>query len=215
MRVVILGASRFGAALARHLIEAEHEAILIDKDQERLDALSEQLDCGFIRGDGTSPSILREAFQDEHDVFVAITNASDVNILASLVARSVGFGRVIPQITSADLMDVCQEMALEDVINPHATVAESIVAGILDTSEIDQETLLHNELAMKRVHVPDRLAGKVLRDVALPEGTRPVALTRDEREAFLEPDTQLNKGDLLLFATECDAIDALTDTFAE
>lgn len=80
MRIIILGASRFGRAIAEQLIDAEHEVIVIDKSRDRLERLADQLDCGMLEGDGTMPTTLREVFRDENDVFVAVTNASEDNI---------------------------------------------------------------------------------------------------------------------------------------
>ncbi|WP_425093492.1 potassium channel family protein [Tropicimonas sp. S265A] len=204
MRVTILGASRFGAAIAERLIEDGHEVVLIDKDRERLDKLSARLDCGMIEGDGTMPTTLRDAFRDEEDVFIAVTNASDDNILASLVARSVGFSRVIPQITAAELMDVCHELELDDVINPHATVAESICAGLEDQTVINQDVALHNQLALQRVSVPQSMDNQRIGDLDLPGEAKPVALVRDENESFADSDTILQAGDCLIFAVKRD-----------
>ncbi|MEJ6389448.1 potassium channel family protein [Gymnodinialimonas ulvae] len=213
MRVTILGASRFGAAIAEQLIDANHEVVLVDKDRARLDKLSERLDCGMIEGDGTMPTVLREAFRDGDDVFIAVTNASDDNILASIVARSVGYGRVIPQITSMELMDVCHELELNDVINPHATVADSICSGLEDRTAVDQDATLHHELAFKRILVSEAMAGQVFGDLDVPEYARPIALVRDEREAWPKADTSLQADDYILFAVERDRIDDLTQHF--
>lgn len=213
MRTIILGASRFGSALAEELIEANHEVVLIDRDRDRLDALSDRMDCGMVEGDGTLPSVLRDAFRNEDDVFVAVTNASDDNILACLVARSVGFGRVIPQITSSEFMDVCEELELADAINPHATVAESIRHSIEDKTEVDAEGVLHDELALKRVMVPDQMAGSSLSDITLPDGCRAIALIRDESESFVEAETKLRANDCLLFAVDRSCSDDLAKAF--
>lgn len=213
MRVTILGASRFGAAIAEQLIDEDHEVVIIDQDHARLERLSERLDCGMIEGDGTLPSTLRDAYRDKKDVFIAVTNASDDNILASLVARSVGFGRVIPQITSSELMDVCHELDLDDVINPHATVAESICAGLEDRAAVDQEAVLHNELAIKRVTVPEALDGKTLGSLDLDEMARAVALIRDEEERWPNPDTTLKAGDCLVFSAKREELEALSRAF--
>ncbi|SIO47570.1 trk system potassium uptake protein TrkA [Rhodovulum sp. ES.010] len=214
MRVVILGASRFGETIAEYLIGADHEVVLIDKDRTRLEKLAERLDCGMIEGDGTMPTVLREAFRDENDVFIAVTNASDDNILASVVARSVGFGRVIPQITASELIDVCHELDLNDLINPHATVAENICAGLVDQTAIDEETALRNQLALKRVYVPERMAGARFGDIETPEEARVVALIRDEDEMFATEESELREGDYLLFVVDRDMLDALSDAFA-
>lgn len=215
MRIVILGASRFGTAIAEALIEAEHEVVVIDRSRERLEALAERLDCGMLRGDGTMPSTLREAWRDDNDVFVAVTNASEDNILACLVARSVGFGRVIPQIVASELMKVCEELELNDAMNPHATVAQDVAEALEDRAELDHETTLTNQLALKRVHVPERMEGTALGELDLPEGVRAVAVIREAEEELAEDDIELKAGDHILMVTPRETIDELGGQFQD
>ncbi|MCI5110458.1 MAG: TrkA family potassium uptake protein [Marivita sp.] len=213
MRVVILGASRFGAAIAEKLIEENHEVVLIDKDRDRLEKLSERLDCGMIEGDGTMPSVLEDTYRDEKDAFVAVTNASEDNILAALVARSIGFGRVIPQIVSSQLVNVCRQLELHDVINPHATVAESIADALEDKTALDQEAVLQNELSLKRIMVPERLEGTPFGEIDLPDGVRGIAVIRGESESLLSNDHELSSQDCLLFAVERSRLEVLNALF--
>jgi trk system potassium uptake protein TrkA len=215
MRIAILGASRFGSAIAETLIEAEHEVVVIDESRDKLEELAQRLDCGMLHGDGTMPTTLREVYRDENDVFVAVTNASEDNILACLVARSVGFGRVIPQIVSSELMNVCEELDLQDAINPHATVAQDVADALEDRTELDHDTALTNQLALKRVHVPARLAGTALGDLDLPDGARSVAVIRGEDEHLPAADFEVEKGDHVLVVTLRDSIDALSETFRD
>jgi trk system potassium uptake protein TrkA len=215
MRIIILGASRFGTAIAETLIEAGHEVVVIDKDRERLEALAERMDCGMLRGDGTMPSTLREVWRDEKDVFIAVTNASEDNILACLVARSVGFGRVIPQIVASELMRVCEELELTDAINPHATVAQDVADALQDRAELDHETALSNQLALKRVHVPQRLDGLRMDELELPGDARPVALIRDEDEHLPDGDTVLKAGDHVMVVIRREAIGDIGKMFQE
>lgn len=215
MRIAILGASRFGTAIAETLIEDEHEVVVIDRSRERLEELAERLDCGMLKGDGTMPSTLREVWRDENDVFVAVTNASEDNILACLVARSVGFGRVIPQIVASELMKVCEELDLQDAINPHATVARNVAEALEERTELDHESALNNQLALKRVEVPQRLDGTALGDLDLPDGIRPVAHIRGEEESLPDADTELQEGDHVLMVAAREAIDELGKTFGE
>lgn len=213
MRIVILGGSRFGVAIAEKMMEGQHEVVIIDKNRERLEHLAETLDCGFMEGDGTMPGVLREVYRDEDDVFVAVANASEDNILACVVARSVGFGRVIPQILSSELLEVCHELDLGDVINPHATVAESIAEALEDRAAIDHETALTKQLALKRVHIPAHYAGKTFGDLDLPREVKGIALIRDEEEAILRQDTELNEDDHLLLVLARDQLDTVSECF--
>jgi trk system potassium uptake protein len=213
MRIVILGASRFGEAMAGTLIEHEHEVVVIDQSREKLEDLAERLDCGMLHGDGTLPTTLREVYRGENDVFVAVTNASEDNILACLVARSIGFGRVIPQIVSSELMNVCEELELHDAINPHATVAQELADALEDRTELAHESALTNQLALKRVEVPDRLSGKTLGELDLPGKARTMAVIRDGDEDLAADDFTIEAGDDLLIVTERDGVDKLVAFF--
>ncbi|WP_424966786.1 MULTISPECIES: potassium channel family protein [unclassified Dinoroseobacter] len=212
MRIVIVGGSKFGVATAERLIELNHEVVLIDRDRERLERLAERLDCGMIEGDGTLPTTLREAFSSEKDNLIALTNASDDNILASLVARSIGYGRVVPQIVSPELLDVCHELQLDDVITPHATVAESICHGLEERAEIVEETSLQAELRLRRMTLPDRTEDTILADLPLPEDVRAVARIREGHEKLASAETALTAGDCLLLAGPPVTLDTLADS---
>lgn len=213
MHVSILGASRFGVATARHLIEEGHAVVLIDHDKARLDDLADGLDCAMVYGDGTLPSTLRDAFGDGSDALVTLTNEDEVNILAAVVGRAVGYPRVIPRIERTELSSVVDELDLDDVITPHETLARSIVSGLAEHSEVDTELTLHRELRVVSHWVPAAFDGKTLAEIDLPRNVRAVAHSGNEREAFAEADSRLAEGDRLLFVAGKDAIEALNRRF--
>lgn len=213
MRIVIVGGSKFGVATAEQMIDHGHEVVLIDKDRAKLERLSEQLDCGLIEGDGSSPSVLREAHSSDQDLLIALTNASDDNILTALVARSVGFGRVIPQIISPELLEVCAELGLDDTITPHATVARSLCRALEEDTEVTEELNLSGALRLKRLEVPEGLDGKALTDLDLPDDARPVALIDGEDETLPEPDSTLHYGNHVLFVLPKDGVKTLEHCF--
>lgn len=206
MRVVIVGGSKFGVATAEQLIDSGHEVVLIDRNRQRLDALSERLDCGMIEGDGTLPSVLRDAHRDDEDVLVALTNASEDNIMASLVARSVGYGRVIPQIVAAELFEVCRELDLKDVIAPHQTVADSIRHALEDKSEVEDRLTLSNELRLRRLTIGED-APDTIGALDLGDDIRAVARIRGDSETLAISETGLRKGDVLLCAGSVKALE--------
>lgn len=213
MRIVIIGGSKFGTATAERLIEQGHEVVIIDRDRARLERLAETLDCGMVEGDGTSPSVLREARASEDDVLIALTNASDDNILAALVGRSVGFARVIPQIISPELMEVCTELELTDTITPHATVARSLCRALEDHAEVSETLNLSNELRLKRIVMPEGWETTDLASLELPKNCRPIARIREEVETLATPESDLRAGDQLLVALATDSIEALENLF--
>ncbi|MEL6644885.1 MAG: TrkA family potassium uptake protein [Pseudomonadota bacterium] len=215
MHVSILGASSFGVATARHLVEEGHDVVLIDANRDKLDGLSDGLDCAMVIGDGTLPSTLRDAFGDGSDALVALTNNDDVNILAAVVARSVGYTRVIPQIVRSEMMSVVKELSLDDVITPHESLARSIVSGLTQHSEVETDLALRRELRIVNHVVPDALVGHALGDLDLPDSARAIAVAGADADVFAASDTRLSAGDHVLFVVHCDAADALTKVFEE
>jgi trk system potassium uptake protein TrkA len=214
MRIVVVGASKFGVATVETLIDEGHEVVLVDRDRAHLDRLAERFDCGMIEGDGTSPTVLRDAVDSENDVLITLTNASDDNILAALVGRSVGFGRVIPQIIEADLLELCAELGLDDTIMPHVTVARSLRKALEDETEVAEELTLSNELRLKRVEVGEGSDGKKPSAIDLPQGARIVAIVDGEHERLPDEDTALAAGNQVLCVVEKDDREKLAAAFA-
>lgn len=198
MRLVIVGASRFGIAAARQAQEAGHSVVIVDHDREALEALEDGLDCGRLHGDGALPGVLRDAYGDGADALLLLTNSDDVNILAALVGRSVGFERVIVQIIRPELAHVCAELGLDDRITPFTTVASSIM-DMLDVEDDAQPEIVGAERII--LDVAARLAGERLGDVSLPRGARIAAALRRSSDDWLGDDDTLEEGDrLILYA---------------
>lgn len=213
MRIVIVGASRFGVATAEQLGEAGHEVVLVDTDGERLERLAETLDCGMLEGDGSLPSVQRDAYGDGADALLLLTNVDDVNILAALVGRSVGFPRVVPQIVRRQLLAVCEELGLENLITPHATVARAIVRSLEEgrSSALDLST--HSSFDVLGYRVGADQDGCTVAELHLPEGARAIAVTRAGETILLTETTRLARGDTLIAAVAGEAQEEMDARF--
>jgi trk system potassium uptake protein len=211
MRIIIVGASRFGIATARELIGDGQEVVIVDQDSERLEKLADQLDCGFLQGDGTLPTVLRDAFGDHADALVLLTNEDDVNILAAVVGRSIGFDRVIPQIVRNELLTVCDELGLEDVITPHSTVARSIVEALKDNSDTSVDLRLHKGIRVVGYSISADHDGKKVGELALPKDSRVIALAHGEEETLVDDSTELCQGDHLIVAVATGSLKELEE----
>ena len=213
MRIVVTGASRLGVAIVSRLLESDHDVVLVDISRARLDEIAERIDCGFIEGDGTLPQTLRDAFGDGAEVLMMMTNQDDVNILGSVVGRSIGFERVILQIVRSELLDVCEELGFDEVVTPHITVARSIVSSIEGDYDIEPDNGATEDLHFATYPVPEGLQGETFGGLQLPDGARAVAVLRPEDEKSVDPDLTLEKGFELVIATLPGADDQLKEMF--
>lgn len=99
MKIVIVGCGRVGSTLAENLDGAGHEVIIFDVRTSAFDRLPETFKGSAVRGDGTDEEVLRRAGADGADIFLALTEGDNRNIMAAQVAEeSLGVPKVIAKI---------------------------------------------------------------------------------------------------------------------
>ena len=122
MRFVFIGSGTLAVLTSRMLVERQHEVVIIERDPAMVEQLRAEVDVGFIQGDGTRPAILREADPAGTDLLFCLTHDDQANIIASLVARSLGFHRVVTKIEDPELEHICAELGLAGSLVPMHTV---------------------------------------------------------------------------------------------
>ena len=127
MRLVFLGASPLTQMTAKELIDAEHEVVIIERDLERIDDCKEHLDCAFLNGDGSKPDILKEADPGNTDILFCVTGHDQTNIIASLIAKSLGVKRVVTLVEDSDFLPICEELKLEHTLIPIRTISRQLI----------------------------------------------------------------------------------------
>lgn len=90
MKIVIIGAGAVGFGLSQTISRREHDVVLVEKNPELLASLQEQLDCRFVVGSGVSPNVLRDVGMRDCDLFAAVTNRDEINIIACQTAHALG-----------------------------------------------------------------------------------------------------------------------------
>jgi len=88
MRVVVIGAGEVGYNIADILSKEGNDIIVIDKNEERLKSISENLDVQTIVGSGSSPQVLKKAKLSQAEIMVAVTDSDETNIVACLLASA-------------------------------------------------------------------------------------------------------------------------------
>ena len=146
MRIVMIGASGMAVEVARLLVQDGHEVVVIEANQDRIDEVSEIVQCGFLHGDGSRPAILREASAEHTDVLICLSDADQDNIIAALVGRALEFQRVIVRISDADYQSICSEVGLDDVFLPDAEIARSLVTLIETKQNVGRTAMLGDGL---------------------------------------------------------------------
>jgi trk system potassium uptake protein TrkA len=201
MRVVIIGASEVAAQTAGLLVDRGDDVVLIEQDRERIETLSESLDCGFLHGDGSNPAILREAGPEETDALLCVTDHDQVNIIASLVGRSLGFERVITSILDPAFERICQELGLEETIIPGRTIARHLADMCHGAVALELSSMIKGEARLFTFFARSEDAGSV-EDLDLPEKASAICFYRDEQFHLIRDQTRLREGDEVVVLTD-------------
>lgn len=212
MRIVIVGADDLGVATARRLIDRGHDAIMIESDKERIDALSDELDCGFLKGDGSKPAILREARPEKTDVLISVGPDDQYNILASLVGRSLGFGRIITKITDPEFQHICAELGLEETIVPNATIARTLADMAEGRQVFDASALVRGDLHFFSFVADEATAGAIA-ELSLPRQCKVIVLYRDGDYVLPDDDSLIEAGDQVVVLAGSHALDTLRERY--
>jgi trk system potassium uptake protein TrkA len=198
---------------ARSLLKRRHEVVIVERDKQVIESLMEELDCGYLYGDGSKPAILREADPDATDVLYCLTNHDQANIIASLVGRSLGFHRVVTKIEDPEFEHICMELGLEDTIIPARTIGRHLADMFEGRDPLELTTMIRYEARVFSFVVRSEDAGTVA-GMALPKHTRIVCFYRDGNLDIPEEDTRLETGDEVVVITHRDRLQELEKRFA-
>jgi len=214
MRAVFIGASSLSAVTAKFLHQRGHEVVIIERDEDRIRALREDIDCGFLHGDGSKPAILREADPPQTDVLFALTDNDQANIIASLVGRSLGFKRVVTKIQDSEFEHICIELGLEDTIVPSRTIGRYL-ADMFEGHDPLQLSAFIKDEARVFSFVAKEVDEGAVSDLDLPKGSRVLCLYRADRFLMPERDTKLKAGDEVILLAHRDSLEALEKRWAQ
>jgi len=189
MRAVFLGASSLAIMTANELLKKTHEVIIIEKDKALIDALSNELDCGFVYGDGSKPAILRETDPKDVDYLFCLTGNDQANIITSLVGRSLGFKRVITKIENPEFEHICLELGLQDTIIPDQTTGRYL-ADITEGQDLLALSALIKDEARIFSFVVQTKTEAIMNSLQLPDECQIICIYRNEK--FKIPNTDFN-----------------------
>ena len=210
MRIVFVGAGDLTVMTARLLVKEGHDVVVVEREMAVIDALRDELDAGFLHGDGTKPNILREAAPEESDFLFCLTRHAQENIIASLVGRELGFPRVVTSIDDPEFEGVCRSLGLDRVIVPSRTIGRYLADMIRGVDVLELSTLLRGDARFfSFVATAEDAVG--LNELELPEETAVACLYRGSAFKVAAPDLKLREGDEVVLVTHARNLPSLRD----
>jgi trk system potassium uptake protein TrkA len=204
-RVMIVGGGNIGRRLAASL-EDDYEVKLIDRNKKNTEQLSRVLKSTLVlTGNGTDEELLLAENIEDMDVFCALTNDDEDNIMSSLLAKRLGARKVIALINRATYVDLLQGGEIDIALSP----AQATIGPLLTHIRRGDMAVVHSlrrgaaEALEAVVHgdaKASRLVGRRIEQVELPEGVTIGAILRGDQVIIAHHDTAIQAEDhLVLF----------------
>ena len=202
-RVFIVGGKQIGISLAQELERQGVQVKLIEKDGERCELIAGLVKKTIVvKGDGTDQATLEEENIEGVDAFLAMTQHDEDNIIASLLARRLGVGKVVALINRLSYLSMVQRLGVNTSVSLRLSTVDAVLqfvrkGGVLSVTTFREEEAEAIELIASE---GSRYVGKRLRDIALPRGAIVGAIARTNGEVIVpRGDATIEPGDRVIF----------------
>lgn len=130
MNIIIVGCGKVGYTLVEALSNENHNIVVIDTRQEKLDLVTDTLDVMGILGNGVSHTVLMQAGIETADLLIAVTGSDEENLLCCVIAKKRGHCQTIARIRNpiynVEMEFLKKEFGINMIINPELTAANEI-----------------------------------------------------------------------------------------
>lgn len=207
-RIMIVGGGNVGAGLA-HKLEKDYSVKLIEKNEERAIALAELLqDTIVFHGDASDQELLAQEHVEQIDVFIAITNDDEANIMSAMLAKRMGAKKAMVLIQRRAYVDLVQGSVIDVAISPQQATISALLghvrkADIVSVSSLRRgvaeaiEAIAHGDEGTSKV------VGRMIEDIKLPPGTLIGAIVRGDDVIIANDNMKIEQGDhVIMFLTD-------------
>ncbi|MBT6074782.1 MAG: Trk system potassium transporter TrkA [Gammaproteobacteria bacterium] len=184
--VVIAGGGKIGLKLAARL-ERNNHVKLIEKSIARAKELAEQLDTTIVlKGDAADDVLLTEENINNTDVFVAVTNSEEANLLSSMVAKKLGTKKVFALINKTSYSGLAEAETIDVSFSAEEITISSLLSHVRKGDVVKVHTLKRgNAEALEAIahdHENSKVVGKPIEEIILPSGSYITAVVSSQGE---------------------------------
>ncbi len=218
-RVILAGGGNIGMRLAS-AIEGQYQVKIIERDEQRAKLLSEGLERAIVLlGDAADEELLVEENIESTDVFCALTNDEEANILSAMLAKRLGARKVMSLINRASYVNLVQSDVIDVAISPQQATIGSLLTHIRRGDVVMVHSLRRGAAeAIEAVAHGDRdnssVVGRAIEDIKLPRGTAIGAIVRGEEVIIAHHDSVIETDDhVILFLSDKSCIQEVERLF--
>lgn len=201
MFVIVVGGGKVGYYLAKELVQAGHEVVLLEKDPARAVQIADEIGSIVIAHDGCEGKYLGEAGANRADIVAAVTGDDEDNLVICQMAKHhFDVPRTIARVNNPKNESIFQHLGVDEIISPTRMILGSIEQDIPVHELLHLGTLGGSDLEL--IEAPllagSPAIGRTPNDLSIPDGCSLFALVRAGRAMPLRPDTVLAEGDKVI-----------------
>ncbi|MDE1487550.1 Trk system potassium transporter TrkA [Xenorhabdus bovienii] len=199
-RLMIVGGGNVGAGLALRL-EKDYSVKLIEHNQERATELAELLHNTIVfYGDASDQELLSEEHIEQVDVFIALTNDDEANIMSAMLAKRMGAKKAMVLIQRSAYVDLVQGGVIDIAISPQQATISALLghvrkADIVSVSSLRRGVAEAIEAIAHGDEHTSKVVGRKIGDIRLPPGTTIGAIVRGEEVIIANDYSIIQQGD--------------------
>ena len=202
-RVMIVGGGKIGYSLAKEL-ENEYKTKLIDSDEEKCINLSKNLDKTIVlHGSATDEDLLKSESVSNIDIFCALTDDDETNLMSSLLAKKMGAKKTMIILNNPSYLGLVPGF-IDIYIAPYRLTVSSVLQDLRE-GDVTQDVMLKMDTGAEAVEgvvhaneYTSSLFGKSVKEINLPEGASIGAVVRHGELMMPESDVELCLNDHLI-----------------
>jgi len=204
-RIMIVGGGNIGAGLAR-ILESDHQVKLIERSPKRAEQLTSELNETLVfAGDSSDQELLTEENIDQFDIFIAVTNDDEANIMSSLLAKKLGVRKTMVLIQRDAYIDLVHGSTIDIAISPQQATISALLTHVR-RGAIDNVYSLRGgaaeaiEIVAKGDEKSSKVVGRAIKNIKLPPGATIGAVVRGNEVLIAHSNTLINEEDhVILF----------------
>ena len=173
MNIIIVGCGKVGLTLAEKLNGDGNEVTVIDMSASKVTEITDRLDVMGVVGNGATHTTLREAGIASADLFIAVTNSDELNLLCCMIAKRESDCQTIARLKNPEYSEEAEylrgELGLAMLINPEYAAAEELARVLRFPSALKIEPFAHGkvELIKFKLTKDSEIVGMSVKDVAM------------------------------------------------
>jgi trk system potassium uptake protein TrkA len=203
--IMVLGGGKIGRAVAVGLEkDRKFRVKLIESDREKSRWVAENLkNTMVVYGDGTDIDLMASEGILDMDVYVAVTDDDENNIVSSLVARHLKVPRTITLIGKSDYLPVIKAIGLDLAVNKKFVLANTVMKFLRRGRIVTMAALkgVEGDMIEFQVTANSKVVGKFLKDIKFPDGSLVAAISHDDQLSIATGNSKIYVGDRVIVYT--------------